>query len=974
MRNITLKFFCLVTFVFLILLFSFFVSADSYIARYTYSGDSGYNIRFSSLSNYKGQLYIGGYDTDPRYTGSIGAPFLGKFSNGVISSVSGLPSRNWKSHPKIWDLYNYTSKMIIDGSSFIYDGSTFSAMTNGDSFYEASDAESPRPVEYNGKLYLSVGNGYDELYVFDGNSWSPFLNYRNFCSSAGDPCGIFSYVNKVGAVGVYNNKLYVSLLINRFSSEFHDSIFLVYDGTSWSYSEGIDGDYVVEALESHGGKLYAAAYSHVTQKDETVFECDFQTSSVQTCSEVLDMRSILPAEELTDLQRVYSFAIKSVDGKLYLAAMLRKWNQANVFRDGVIYRYNGNSWDIFDFIDYGISGGTDQSADNMDIEYFNNKLYVVFREYLLEYSLGPICGNGKLEEGEECDDGDTDNGDICSNSCKINSNICTTQAIELMRDYCDEPVGGVSDTDVISYDSNVCNSANRGSFAGSCKPPYISLTHPSQTKPYEVTDSSGYVNFTFTITGIKSTPSGTIPADIMFILDRSGSMNNNNRITIAKKALNDTYIDIKNYDEQQTPGVNSFKVGFSSFNHDPQINAFLDYTTAETFNYKDAKACGCTGIGEGINTTIVKNFRDSRLSCNDGTVKKVIVVASDGAENRKSYLYEVKNDNRIPDDITFHVIGVASKTNWRSTLKDIAYNWGTKDGTYHQISSIEKLYDVYRNITQIYTSDDPASTLDVHMELANGFYYRQSNYAPYSVLSTKAGTNKIIDWSLPPLKEGESITVEVKLYYTDIRFGEYNVIDTTKSYARGNNKCGAETLNFNPIKMNYIPFDCKVDTRTCSDYNADKIHTQQCCIEDSNNDDNGDGNVNGGDDKCFYNEDPKSELEGRCGLVVDPPDGQPGECTYYTIEGRCNDEGFKLVINYTTWSGPGDRPPECPAGPITYRVLCGGGGGNGVVGTSLPSLELPFFGVVQLIWAAILIGLGYAAYMYLKTKPKKKRR
>ena len=33
---------------------------------------------------------------------------------------------------------------------------------------------------------------------------------------------------------------------------------------------------------------------------------------------------------------------------------------------------------------------------------------------------GPVCGNGKVEAGEQCDDGNKDNGDICTNLCQKN--------------------------------------------------------------------------------------------------------------------------------------------------------------------------------------------------------------------------------------------------------------------------------------------------------------------------------------------------------------------------------------------------------------------------------------------------------------------------------------------------------------------------------------------------------------------------
>lgn len=41
--------------------------------------------------------------------------------------------------------------------------------------------------------------------------------------------------------------------------------------------------------------------------------------------------------------------------------------------------------------------------------------------------VGPICGNGIVESGEQCDDGNSDNTDSCLNNCTLPSvSACTS--------------------------------------------------------------------------------------------------------------------------------------------------------------------------------------------------------------------------------------------------------------------------------------------------------------------------------------------------------------------------------------------------------------------------------------------------------------------------------------------------------------------------------------------------------------------
>ena len=67
----------------------------------------------------------------------------------------------------------------------------------------------------------------------------------------------------------------------------------------------------------------------------------------------------------------------------------------------------------------------------------------------------PVCGNGKVEEGEECDDGNTVDNDACSNECEIcpPPPVCGNGKVE-GGEECDD--GNTVDNDACSNECKRC--------------------------------------------------------------------------------------------------------------------------------------------------------------------------------------------------------------------------------------------------------------------------------------------------------------------------------------------------------------------------------------------------------------------------------------------------------------------------------------------------------------------------------------
>jgi hypothetical protein len=212
--------------------------------------------------------------------------------------------------------------------------------------------------------------------------------------------------------------------------------------------------------------------------------------------------------------------------------------------------------------------------------------YFEFRRQRTSFNW-PDCGDGVVEEPEDCEPIIPGFNDlVCKADCTFNDigfsmAACSTYSVEELRAYCSEPNGGVADTVPKPTDANPC--ANRD--VADCTGTHSSLTHDAQTTQYQVQPGET-TTFSVTVTGLTEF-TGSQPADIMYVLDKSGSMqadeNGQTKIKRATDALNYIQGYIRTHDQSDLDKL--YKVGFEIFNHDDKIERYLEYVDDNPGNF-----------------------------------------------------------------------------------------------------------------------------------------------------------------------------------------------------------------------------------------------------------------------------------------------------------------------------------------------------------------------------------------------------
>lgn len=250
--------------------------------------------------------------------------------------------------------------------------------------------------------------------------------------------------------------------------------------------------------------------------------------------------------------------------------------------------------------------------------------------------------------------------------------------------------------------------------------------------PYLVGDDINNTRLSFSVDPKKSRIEGA-NADIVLVMDRSGSMSGN-KILDAKQALLSAVDYVEQYD---TSGES--RIGLVTFSSSSSVDTSL------TKNYQSVErairrfsAGGATTIGGGLKTAGY-HLRRNGLDTN----RQFIILASDGHHNTSPSVSQ--GIGSVEKDVTVYTIGIGSGADER-TLKDIVKKAGTKQGKYFSGSS-SALAGIFKDILEDVIIDFEMSDVEVSVKYENQY------------VDFKGGTpspspfGNILAWSTSPLND-----------------------------------------------------------------------------------------------------------------------------------------------------------------------------------------------------------------------------
>lgn len=185
-----------------------------------------------------------------------------------------------------------------------------------------------------------------------------------------------------------------------------------------------------------------------------------------------------------------------------------------------------------------------------------------------------------------------------------------------------------------------------------------------------------------------------VPIDIVLVVDRSGSMSSEGRMTNAKEAAK-MFVDL------MRPGD---KIGVVDFNHNAavtypltEIDPEITVKTAVKNAIDDLYASGWTSIGGGLSLGHQELITKGVNSSGKADPVRIMILLSDGYENGSPFVADVL-PGIISDGITVHALGIGDFAD-EELLLDIArqsggiYRFATSYGIRYIFNSL--LVEVY---------------------------------------------------------------------------------------------------------------------------------------------------------------------------------------------------------------------------------------------------------------------------------------
>ena len=374
-----------------------------------------------------------------------------------------------------------------------------------------------------------------------------------------------------------------------------------------------------------------------------------------------------------------------------------------------------------------------------------------------------------------------DSWSIVSGTVKIDNPQSSTIRVEPQSDYCHIKANYVLDSAAVP-ELKITN-LDVSNHPGICA--QVSVVDKTTGRPIAGLDSSDFVLFQDNV----SLPSQTATiqslggVSVALVIDQSVSMENNDRIGAAKKALRQFIMEMGPYDRTAI-------VGFTGGSN---VQVHQTMTSDKNLLLDAVDRLQANGSWTNINTGTKVGLQQVVGETNPTAV----IVFSDGINNDDATT--TAQALELAHSVNTNIYAIAVETTTNTTLKDLADGSG---GTYMEAPSASMLTDIYstiRNNVQsryvlCYQSPDVVWNGDSHMvEIKTKFLDKNASDTAYWNEDAQAPVVELTPstWDLVGVEQpqNKSITIDVYVYsskgITDVKLHARNVSlsgGTFKSY------------------------------------------------------------------------------------------------------------------------------------------------------------------------------------------------